>query len=147
MPAWISFISYWPNMSQWLSDRKKRKKEIRKRKTWRWRGRKKKSTFRDWCTTDVTTTQLGDKITEKCKEKEWGREESVSVCVCVYLVLEEKKNIVSATLVIFSILFIDTAVRSSSVCDHVLKLYHCWVLWILHLLLPKKCTANQPNRP
>jgi len=49
----------------------------------------------------------------------------VSVCVCVYLVLEEKKNIVSATLVIFSILFIDTAVRSSSVCDHVLKLYHC----------------------
>lgn len=37
----------------------------------------------------------------------------MSVC----LVLEEEKNIVSATLVIFSILFTDTSVRSSSVCE------------------------------
>lgn len=54
-------------------------------------GEEKKSTFRDWCTTDVTTTQLGDKITEKCKEKEWGREESVSVCAWLFAVGGEEK--------------------------------------------------------
>lgn len=60
MPAWISFISDWPNMSQWLSvEGKKGKKE---------QNMKKKSTLLNWCTTHVSASWLGREIRGKCRK-------------------------------------------------------------------------------
>lgn len=58
MPAWIFFISDWPNMSQLLS----RKRRGQKKK------KKKKSTLLNWCTTHVSASWLEREIRGMCRK-------------------------------------------------------------------------------